>query len=41
VACSPIARFAERAAGAEMNGILPNLVNFNSADYPTNLGFMA
>ncbi len=27
--------------GAEMNGILPNLVNFNSADYPTNLGFMA
>jgi uncharacterized protein (DUF1501 family) len=27
--------------GAEMNGILPNLGNFNSADYPTNLGFMA
>lgn len=27
--------------GAEMNGILPNLVNFNSVDYPTNLGFMA
>jgi uncharacterized protein (DUF1501 family) len=27
--------------GAEMNGILPNLVNFNSSDYPTNLGFMA
>ncbi len=26
--------------GAEMNGILPNLGNFNSADYPTNLGFM-
>lgn len=28
------------AQGAEMNGILPNLGNFNSADYPTNLGFM-
>lgn len=27
--------------GAEMAGILPNLGNFNSADYPTNLGFMA
>jgi uncharacterized protein (DUF1501 family) len=27
--------------GAEMNGILPNLGNFNSVDYPTNLGFMA
>jgi uncharacterized protein (DUF1501 family) len=26
--------------GAEMNGILPNLGNFNSVDYPTNLGFM-
>ncbi|MGE0349401.1 DUF1501 domain-containing protein [Hydrogenophaga sp.] len=26
--------------GAEMNGILPNLVNFNSAEYPSNLGFM-
>jgi uncharacterized protein (DUF1501 family) len=27
--------------GTEMNGILPNLTNFNSVDYPTNLGFMA
>ncbi|MCW5653972.1 DUF1501 domain-containing protein [Hydrogenophaga sp.] len=27
--------------GGEMAGILPNLTNFNSADYPTNLGFMA
>ncbi len=27
--------------GTEMNGILPNMGNFNSADYPTNLGFMA
>jgi hypothetical protein len=27
--------------GAEMDGILPNMVNFNSVDYPTNLGFMA
>jgi uncharacterized protein (DUF1501 family) len=27
--------------GAEMNGILPNITNFNSVDYPTNLGFMA
>ena len=26
--------------GAEMNGILPNLGNFNNVDYPTNLGFM-
>ncbi|MGQ3002707.1 MAG: DUF1501 domain-containing protein [Hydrogenophaga sp.] len=26
--------------GAEMSGILPNLGNFNSVDYPTNLGFM-
>lgn len=27
--------------GAEMNGILPNLTNFNSVDYPRDLGFMA
>jgi uncharacterized protein (DUF1501 family) len=27
--------------GTEMNGILPNLGRFNSADYPTTLGFMA
>jgi uncharacterized protein (DUF1501 family) len=26
--------------GSEMNAILPNLGNFNSTDYPTNLGFM-
>ena len=27
--------------GTEINGILPNIGNFNSTDYPTNLGFMA
>ena len=26
--------------GTEMNAILPNLANFNSADYPRDMGFM-
>ena len=26
--------------GTEMNAILPNLGNFNSSDYPRDMGFM-